>query len=207
MDVESGVPLQPGAHRRTFVRAAIVAEPGPDSSRRDNRQPHPGRVQIQPDHVIDLVHEHRIVRQLDPSARCGLSSNAFQIRPIMDGEGPDRCAIFVLDQCVAFFGVDSTWPPPRPRPGRQSPSAADLGGDGSRRSHLLGAGTPSDSDRPPQLTRGPDPSPLGVYGNLRSRCTQSTRTGVRNRPESAAANSEPLSDSTPVRMTFMPSRT
>jgi hypothetical protein len=44
---------------------------------------------------------------LNPSARCGLSSNAFQIRPIVDFDSPDRSAIFARDQWVAFFGVDS----------------------------------------------------------------------------------------------------
>ncbi|MDR6414895.1 hypothetical protein J2808_001635 [Pseudarthrobacter sulfonivorans] len=37
-----------------------------------------------------------------------MSSNAFQIRPIVDFESPERSAILALDQCVAFFGVDSS---------------------------------------------------------------------------------------------------
>ena len=41
------------------------------------------------------------------SARCGLSSNARQIRPIVDFDSPERSAIFDRDQCVAFSGVDS----------------------------------------------------------------------------------------------------
>jgi len=45
---------------------------------------------------------------LNVSARCGLSSNAFQIRPIVDGDSPLRSAIFARDQCVAFAGVDSS---------------------------------------------------------------------------------------------------
>src|SRR6478735_4937161 len=44
---------------------------------------------------------------LNPSVRCGLSSNACQIRPIVDGERPDFLAIDVRDQWVAFSGVDS----------------------------------------------------------------------------------------------------
>ena len=44
---------------------------------------------------------------LNPSVRCGLSSNARQIRPIVEGERPDFLAIDVRDQWVAFSGVDS----------------------------------------------------------------------------------------------------
>src|SRR3954467_6699519 len=44
---------------------------------------------------------------LNVSARCGFASNAFQIRPIVEGESPLRWAIFARDQCVAFAGVDS----------------------------------------------------------------------------------------------------
>jgi hypothetical protein len=39
------------------------------------------------------------------SARWGLSSNARQIRPIVDADRPERSAIFARDQCVAFAGV------------------------------------------------------------------------------------------------------
>src|SRR5665648_742453 len=44
---------------------------------------------------------------LNPSTRWGLSSKAFQIRPIVDLLSPERSAIFARDQCVAFAGVDS----------------------------------------------------------------------------------------------------
>ena len=44
---------------------------------------------------------------LNESARCGLSSNAFQIRPMVDLLSPLCLAIEARDQCVAFFGVDS----------------------------------------------------------------------------------------------------
>jgi hypothetical protein len=36
-----------------------------------------------------------------------LSSKAFQIRPIVVLDNPDRLAIDARDQCVAFFGVSS----------------------------------------------------------------------------------------------------
>src|SRR4029453_13827984 len=44
---------------------------------------------------------------LNPSARCGLSRNAFQIRPTVDLLSPDRLAIDARDQCVASAGVSS----------------------------------------------------------------------------------------------------
>lgn len=47
------------------------------------------------------------MESLKPSWRWGLSPKAFQIRPIVDFDNPDCCAIFARDQCVAFFGVDS----------------------------------------------------------------------------------------------------
>jgi len=66
-----------------------------------------GRVEVEPDDVVDLVHEHRVVGQLNPSVRCGLRLNPFQIRPIVDLESPLRSAIFFRDQWVACSGVDS----------------------------------------------------------------------------------------------------
>ena len=36
--------------------------------------------------------------------RCGLSPNAFQIRPTVDLLSPDRLAIDARDQCVASMG-------------------------------------------------------------------------------------------------------
>jgi hypothetical protein len=49
----------------------------------------------------------RSLDSLNPSARCGFRSNAFQIRPIVDLLSPVRSAIFARVQCVAFPGVDS----------------------------------------------------------------------------------------------------
>jgi hypothetical protein len=48
------------------------------------------------------------VESLNPSLRCGFSSNLRQIRPIVDFDSPDLAAIDVRDQCVAFFGVSSS---------------------------------------------------------------------------------------------------
>src|SRR5664279_423919 len=44
---------------------------------------------------------------LNPSLRCGLSSNLDQIRPIVDLDNPDRAAIELRDQCVALAGLSS----------------------------------------------------------------------------------------------------
>lgn len=44
---------------------------------------------------------------LNPSLRCGFNSNLRQIRPIVDFDNPERSAIDLRDQCVAFFGVCS----------------------------------------------------------------------------------------------------
>src|SRR5918995_1448334 len=44
---------------------------------------------------------------LKVSVRCGLSRNAFQIRPTVDLLSPDRLAINARDQWVASFGVSS----------------------------------------------------------------------------------------------------
>jgi hypothetical protein len=70
-----------GTHTRDRVRCA------------EFRAPH--RAEVEPDDVEDLLHE------------CGLRSNAFQIRPMLERDNPLRSAIFARDQCVAFAGVDS----------------------------------------------------------------------------------------------------
>src|SRR6266567_1709662 len=44
---------------------------------------------------------------LNVSARCGLRRNAFQIRPTVDFDSPDRFAIDARDQWVASFGACS----------------------------------------------------------------------------------------------------
>src|ERR1019366_9142878 len=45
---------------------------------------------------------------LNPFTRCGLSSKAFQIRPIVVLDNPERLAIDARDQCVALRGVSSS---------------------------------------------------------------------------------------------------
>ena len=45
---------------------------------------------------------------MNPSTRCGLRPNPFQIRPIVDLDSPLRSAIFFRDQWVACSGVDSS---------------------------------------------------------------------------------------------------
>jgi hypothetical protein len=44
---------------------------------------------------------------LNPSVRCGLSRNAFQIRPAVEEESPGLPAIDARDQWVASAGVSS----------------------------------------------------------------------------------------------------
>src|SRR6266568_5471871 len=44
---------------------------------------------------------------LKVSARCGLRWKAFQIRPTVDRDKPERFAIDALDQWVALSGVSS----------------------------------------------------------------------------------------------------
>jgi hypothetical protein len=46
--------------------------------------------------------------RLKVPVRCGLSRNAFQIRPTVDFDSPDRLAIDARDQCVASLGVSSS---------------------------------------------------------------------------------------------------
>ena len=48
------------------------------------------------------------VDSLNPSVRCGLSSNLRQIRPIVERDRPLRRAIEARDQCVAALGVSSS---------------------------------------------------------------------------------------------------
>src|SRR5207248_4998890 len=48
------------------------------------------------------------VDSLNSSTRWGLNSNLRQIRPMVDLDNPERSAIDVRDQCVAFFGVSSS---------------------------------------------------------------------------------------------------
>lgn len=62
---------------------------------------------VEPDDVDDLGHELRSVEILKPSLRWVLRSNIDQIRPIVDFERPDRCAIEARDQCAALRGFSS----------------------------------------------------------------------------------------------------
>ena len=45
---------------------------------------------------------------MNPSARCGLRSNFFQIRPIVDSDRPLRFAMEARDQRVASLGLSSS---------------------------------------------------------------------------------------------------
>ena len=66
-----------------------------------------GRVQVEPDDVVDLLHKQRVIRQLEPVGAVGLETERLPHRPIVDFDSPVRSAIFDRDQCVALLGVDS----------------------------------------------------------------------------------------------------
>lgn len=51
--------------------------------------------------------ELRVVDSLNESCTCGLRSNFFHIRPMVDGDSSVRLAMDACDQCVASSGVDS----------------------------------------------------------------------------------------------------
>jgi hypothetical protein len=67
-----------------------------------------GRVEIEPDDVVDLLDEQRILGQLKVSWRCGCRPNARQIRDTAVCVRPTSLAIERVDQCVASFGVLSS---------------------------------------------------------------------------------------------------
>jgi hypothetical protein len=104
-DVVMGAPLgHPGHHRerrlagteRLDLRLLIDAQHDPGL----------GWVDVEPDDVVDLRREQRVARQLERAGPVGLE-DAFQIRPIVDFDSPEREAIFDRDQWVASFGVSS----------------------------------------------------------------------------------------------------
>jgi hypothetical protein len=84
---------------------------------------------------------------LNVSARCGLSRNSRQIRPIVERDNPVSAAIEARDQCVACFGVRSSVatitasicssPIVRGAPGRGSSSRPSRRLSTNRRRHLL----------------------------------------------------------------------
>jgi hypothetical protein len=83
-----------------------------------------------------------------------LSSNAPQIRPIVERDSPERAAILDRDQCVASFGVDSSVSTTtfstcstvivRGRPGLGSSTSPSNRNSQNRRRHFptVGADTP-----------------------------------------------------------------
>ena len=68
-----------------------------------------GRVQVEPDDVVDLLHEQRVVGQLEPVGAVRLELERLPDPPDRRlATVPLRSAIFARDQCVAFSGVDSS---------------------------------------------------------------------------------------------------
>ena len=67
-------------------------------------------IQVEVDDVVDLLHEQRVLGQLEPIDPVRLELKAFQIRPIVVLDNPERLAIDARDQCVAFCNRTSAGP-------------------------------------------------------------------------------------------------
>jgi hypothetical protein len=65
------------------------------------------RIEIQPAHVVQLVDEQWIARQLEALRPPRLPTNAFQIRTMAVWDIPAAWAMERLDQCVAPTGLSS----------------------------------------------------------------------------------------------------
>ena len=105
-DVVVGAPLGHARHHRQHrlgpvqrLDLGLLVDPQHDRAL--------GRVEVQPDDVGTFSTNSGSLDSLNVSARCGLSSNARQIRPIVDSTARTASAIDARDQCVAFAGVDS----------------------------------------------------------------------------------------------------
>jgi hypothetical protein len=61
-------------------------------------------VEVDPDHVADLLHELGSVDSFHVSTRCGFRPNARHIRDTVDCDNPDAFAIDRVDQWVSPFG-------------------------------------------------------------------------------------------------------
>ncbi len=114
------------------------------------------RVEVDADHVADLLHEQRSVDSFQVSTRCGLSPNARHIRDTVDCDNPLALAIDRLDQWMSpFGGVSSnvlvmtswTWASVtvRGRPGRGSSTSPSNRSAANRFRHFatVGSDTPT----------------------------------------------------------------
>jgi len=66
-----------------------------------------GGVEAEPDDVVDLVHEHRVVGQFEPVGQVRFEAEPFPYPADRGLDSPLRSAIFFRDQCVACSGVES----------------------------------------------------------------------------------------------------
>src|SRR4051812_5951794 len=110
---------------------------------------------------------------LKVSLRCGLSPNAFQIRPTVERDNPLSAAIDARDQCVASAGVRSRVDTTtasicssaifRGAPGRGSSDSPSRPDSTNRRRHVPTVcghtPTPDPADPPPPRPPPPPPPP------------------------------------------------
>jgi len=159
------------------------------------------------------------LEDLNPSVRCGLSRNAFQIRPTVDLDSPDRRAIDARDQCVASGGVSSsvatitasTWASVivRGAPGRGSSTSPSSRRATNRDRHLptVGSDTPSSAatwvlvaprSRTPERSGTATPAP----GRSWPAATSGSVSGARPRSSATALSavlSSPSADTTTLK--------
>ena len=127
---------------------------------------------------------------LNPSWRCGFSSNAFQIRPIVDFDRPERSAIFARDQCVAFFGVDSNVATTTSstcsavivggRPARGSSTRPSRRSATKRARHLLTVFVEQCTRSATALLSRPSPQPRTIRDRNANACEDFARLDQRN---------------------------
>ena len=117
---------------------------------------------------------------LTSSLRCGCSSTAFQIRPIVDLDSPVRSAIDVRDQCVAWAGVDSRVATTTSstcsavtdagRPGRGSSTSPSQRACTNRRRHLPTVGCATRSRAATSVFDRPSAQPSTIRDRNASAC-------------------------------------
>ena len=127
---------------------------------------------------------------LNVSARCGFSSNVFQIRPIVDLLKPVRSAIFARDQWVAFLGVDSSVATTTSstcstvsnggRPGRGSSLSPSRPNSTNRRRHLPTVAWLTCSRAATDLLSSPSAQPSTIRDRSASACAEDRRRAHRD---------------------------
>ena len=117
---------------------------------------------------------------LKSSLRCGCSSKAFQIRPIVDLDSPQRSAIDLRDQCVALAGMDSSVATTTSstcsavtdagRPGRGSSTNPSQRASTNRRRHFPTVGCATRSRAATSLFDRPSAQPSTIRDRNASAC-------------------------------------